>query len=214
MSSAPLRELVASTALRLGPTAPTLCSPWSVQDLLAHLVARESRPDALPGLGARSGPLARHTASVQDNLARTRTLEELADRVRTGPPAWWPTRLPAVDALANTAELAIHHEDMVRAQDGWQPTTQAPEVSAMLWRTLRQGGRLFYRSSPVGVVVVADGHGRAALRRPPSEAGTVVLRGDPLELLLHAFGRTSVARVSQEGSPQDLAALAGHTRAA
>ena len=122
--------------------------------------------------------------------------------------------MPAVDALANTAELAIHHEDMVRAQDGWEPTVLAPEVTAMLWRTLRQGGRLFYRSAPVGVVVVADGHGRAAVRRPPADAGTVVLRGTPLELLLHAFGRTSVAHVRAEGSPQDLEALAGHTRAA
>jgi uncharacterized protein (TIGR03085 family) len=214
MSSAPLRELVASTALRLGPTAPTLCSPWTVHDLLAHLVTRESRADALPGIGARSGPLARHTESVQAEVARSHTLPELAERVRTGPPAWWPTRLPVIDAAVNTAELAIHHEDMVRAQDGWEPTVLAPEVMAMLWRTLRQGGRLFYRSAPVGVVVVADGHGRAALRRPPGHAGTVVLRGTPLELLLHAFGRTSVARVSEEGDPQDLAALAGHARAA
>ncbi|WP_122261064.1 TIGR03085 family metal-binding protein [Ornithinimicrobium cerasi] len=214
MPSAPLRELVASTALRLGPEAPTLCSPWTVQDLLAHLVARESRPDVLPGLGARSGRLADHTASVQRDLARGSTLPELAEQVRTGPPRWWPTRLRVLDDAVNTAELAIHHEDMVRAQEGWEPTALPPDVEAALWRTLRTGGRLFYRSAPVGVVVVAEGHGRASLRRPPAEAGTVVVRGRPLELLLHAFGRTDVARVVEEGDPADLASLAASPRAA
>jgi uncharacterized protein (TIGR03085 family) len=214
MSSAALRQLVASTALDLGPGAATLCSPWTVQDLLAHLVVRESRPDALPGIGARGGPLAAHTASVQQDVAGTSTLEELAERVRTGPAPWWPTRLRVLDDAVNTAELAIHHEDMVRAQAGWEPTPLPADVQAALWGTLRKGGRLFYRSAPVGVVAVAEGHGRAALRRPPADAGTVALRGTPLELLLHAFGRTSVARVATEGDPADVAALDASPRAA
>lgn len=214
MPSAPLRELVASTALNLGPGAATLCTPWTVQDLLAHLVIRESRPDVLPGLGARGGPLARHTGSVQRDVARDSSLEELAERVRSGPAPWWPTRLRVLDDAVNTAELAIHHEDMVRAQDGWEPTPLPADVQAALWRTLRTGGRLFYRSAPVGVVVVAEGHGRASLRRPPSDAGTVVVRGTPLELLLHAFGRTAVARVAVEGDPADVEALDASPRAA
>lgn len=213
MSTAPLRDLVAATALRLGPDAPTLCDPWTVRDLLAHLVVRESRPDALPGVLARLGPLARHTASLQDRVAGTGSLQDMADRVRRGPAPWWPTRLPALDRAVNTAELTVHLEDMVRAQPGWTPTPLEPQVQAALWSTLRRGGRMFYRSAPVGVVAVSA-HGRVALRRPPAGVGTVVLRGTPLELLLHAFGRTSVARVEVEGDDGDVAALARHTRAA
>ena len=202
MPSAPLRELVASTALDLGPGAATLCTPWTVQDLLAHLVIRESRPDVLPGLGARGGPLARHTGSVQRDVARDSSLEELAERVRSGPAPWWPTRLRVLDDAVNTAELAIHHEDMVRAQPTWEPTVLDRRTQLVLWRTLTTAGRLHYRSAPVGVVAVAEGevHGRAALRGPRPGGGTVVLRGTPLELILHAFGRTGVARLRVEGA--------------
>ena len=214
-STAPLRDLVAETATRLGPDAPTLCDPWTVQDLLAHLVVRESRVDALPGIGLGSTVLGRHTRAVQADAAQ-RPLAELANEVLAGPAAWFPTRVQALDVLVNTAELAIHLEDMVRAQPGWVPTEHDAPTMRQLWSTLRTGGPLLYRSAPVGVVAVAEGEvtGRVSLRRPPADAGTVVLRGTPLELLLHAFGRERVAQVVVEGDPADVAALAGHTRAA
>lgn len=213
MSSTPLRRLIAATATDLGPDAPTLCDPWSVRDLLAHLVVRESRPDALPGVAAPVPALQRHTESVQDRVA-ARDFDDLVGQVVAGPARWWPTRLPALDRMVNTAELAIHHEDMVRAQPGWEPTEMPEEVQTQLWRTLPTAGRLLYRSAPVGVVVVAPGHGRAALRRPPAAAGTVVLRGTPLELVLHAFGRDEYAQVVTEGADADVVALAEHRRSA
>src|SRR5215218_9353293 len=37
---------------RLGPDAPTCCEGWDTAHLAAHLVNREARPDALPGLVA------------------------------------------------------------------------------------------------------------------------------------------------------------------
>lgn len=211
MPSSSLRQLVAATATDLGPDAPTLCAPWSVRDLLAHLVVRESRPDALPGVAVPVPALQRHTQSVQDGVA-ARDFGTLVRQVLEGPPAWWPTRLPALDRAVNTAELAIHHEDMVRAQPGWEPTDLPQEVQAQLWRTLPTAGRMAYRGAPTGVVAVAPGYGRAALRRPPGGAGTVVLRGTPLELVLHAFGREDHARVVVEGSDADVAALASHRR--
>lgn len=213
MPSSHLRQLVAATATRLGPDAPTLCHPWTVRDLVAHLVVRESRPDALPGVIAPLRALQRHTQSVQDELA-ARGLEELLDRFRSGPPVWWPTRLPPLDRAVNTTELAIHHEDMVRAQPGWEPTDLPQDVQAQLWRTLPIVGRMHYRSAPTGIVVVAPGHGRAGLRRPPSDGGTVVLRGAPMELVLHAFGREEHATVLIEGADDDIAALAEHRRRA
>lgn len=210
-----LRRLVAATATALGPEAPTLCTPWDVRELVAHLVVRESRPDALPGIGLDVPALKRHTAGVQASLAAL-PFEELVARFASGPPRWWPTRLPAIGEPANTAELAIHHEDMVRAQPGWAPTELDRRTQLVLWRTLTTVGRLHYRSAPVGVVAVAEGevHGRVALRGPRPGGGTVVLRGTPLELILHAFGRTGVARLRAEGTDADIEALTGHTRAA
>lgn len=214
MPSAPdLRSLIADTASALGPDAATLCDPWDVRDLLAHLVVRESRPDALPGIGLPVTALQRHTQRLQDSTAEEE-FAALVERVRSGPAPWWPTRVPALDRLVNTAELAIHHEDMVRAQPDWEPSPMTEEIQAGLWRTLRGAGRMLYRTAPTGVVAIAEGHGRAALRRPPQGAGTVVLRGTPLELLLHAFGRDGVARVVAEGTDEDVASLARHRRGA
>lgn len=212
-STSPLRDLIATTALRLGPEAPTLCDPWMVKDLLAHLVVRESRPDVLPGIGLDLGPLTRHTGQVQDATARESSLEDLAEQVRTGPPVWWPTRVPVLDRLVNTAELSIHLEDMVRAQPDWSPTPLDRATLEGLWSTLTKAAPVLYRGTPVGVVAVAEGYGRRSLRRPPSGAGTVVLRGTPLELVLHAFGRDRVAQVDVEGAPEDVAALGRHRRA-
>ncbi|WP_289018119.1 TIGR03085 family metal-binding protein [uncultured Ornithinimicrobium sp.] len=213
MTSTPLlRDLLASTALDLGPQAPTLCDPWRVRDLMAHLVVRESRPDVLPGIGLDGGPLRRHTDQVQDRVAGRRDLPQLAEAVRRGPARWWPTSVGAVDDLVNVPELAVHLEDMVRAQPDWEPTRLPEEVQRALWTSLRRSGRMLYGRAPVGVVVVAEGHGRASLRRPPGRAGTVVLRGTPLELTLHAFGRDAVARVEATGEDADLAALDRHHR--
>ncbi|MGC5585767.1 TIGR03085 family metal-binding protein [Ornithinimicrobium sp. W1665] len=213
MTSTPLlRDLIASTALDLGAEAATLCDPWRVRDLLAHLVVRESRPDVLPGIGLGLAPLQRHTEKVQDRTAEEHDLAGLAEAVRRGPARWWPTSVPAVDDLVNVAELAVHLEDMVRARPGWEPTPLPAQVQRSLWTSLRRSGRMLYGRAPVGVVAVADGFGRASLRRPPGDAGSVVLRGTPLELTLHAFGRTDVARVETEGAEPDLAALDRHRR--
>lgn len=212
-SPSPLRTLIVDTATSLGPDAPTLCDPWDVRHLLAHLVIRESRPDALPGIGVPVPALRRHTQQVQDSVA-DQDFEGLLEQFRDGPPLWWPTSIPVLERTGNAAEHAIHLEDMVRAQPGWEPTALPQDVQGRLWATLRAAGRVLYASAPTGVVAIADGHGRVALRRPPEGAGTVVLRGTPLELVLHAFGRERVARVVAEGEESELAALATHQRRA
>lgn len=103
---------------------------------------------------------------------------------------------------------------MVRAQPDWAPSDLPEEVQARLWRTLPVTGRMHYRTAPTGIVAIAPGRGRVALRRPPAGAGTVVLRGAPMELVLHAFGREDHAQLSIEGSDEDVAALAAHRRSA
>lgn len=44
------RLALCETLRAVGPDAPTLCEGWLTRDLAAHLVLRESRPDAAPGI--------------------------------------------------------------------------------------------------------------------------------------------------------------------
>lgn len=213
MQSAPtLRSRLADTALELGPGAPTLAGPWTVRDLVAHLVLRETRPDALPGIGLPVALLERHTAALQARLAAG-DFATTVRRFRDGPPLWSLGRTAVGARLVDLPEHAVHLEDMVRAQPVWRPTHHDPDVDAALWGSVRLTGPVLYATAPTGVVAVAPGHGRAVLRRPRASSGTVVLRGAPLEVLLHAFGRTGASLVSPEGHDEDVAALAAHRRA-
>jgi uncharacterized protein (TIGR03085 family) len=199
------RSALCDTFERVGPDAPTLCSPWRTRDLAAHLVVREGRPDA--ALGMLVPPLAARARRVQDGYAAG-SWPELVDRVRTGPPTWSPTRLEAVDSMVNLVEMFLHHEDVLRAVPGWEPRPVPADLEQGLWSALTRTGRLLFRRSPVGVVLVTPSHGRRLVRTPPKGAGSVVLTGTPGELLLHASGRQRVARVTL-GGPDDAVAAFG-----
>ncbi|MBB2902891.1 uncharacterized protein (TIGR03085 family) [Kineococcus radiotolerans] len=187
------RDALCDTASRVGPDAPTLCAGWDVRDLLVHLAVRDNRPDVV--LGETVPPLRPHRDRVWAELA-AQPFEDLVQRVRSGPRG--PLRLPALDALVNSAEFFVHHEDVLRAQEGWAPRELPPGQAASLWRTVRVLGRVAYRRAGVGVVLVTPGGPRAVVRSAPD---AVSLTGDPAELLLHAFGRRSRARVRVDGAP-------------
>ncbi len=177
----------------LGPDAPTLCAGWTTRDLAAHLVLRETRPDAAPGivLPALSG----RTEQVQQRLAG-RPFAELVGRLRTGPPWWSPARLPGLDRATNSVEFLVHHEDVRRAQPGWEPRALNAAAQDEVWSRLSATARLMYRRVPVGVILRrSDGQQRVARQGAPA----VVVAGEPVELLLHAFGRGSAARVEISG---------------
>lgn len=162
-----------------------------MRDLVAHLVVRERRPDTLPGLFVPA--LARHTDRVRDRLA-AQPLERLVERFRQGPPRWSPTRLRPVDEAMNTMELLIHHQDIVRGRPGWAAAGDEPAwVQRAAWRALRTSARLLHRSTDHPVLLVAPGHGTVEV---PGEGAVEVRTGRPLELLLHASGRTSRAAVA------------------
>ena len=180
----------------LGPDAPTLDEGWLTRDLTAHLVMRDRRPDASIGILVR--PLAGHTVRVQRSFA-ARPWDELLGLLRSGPPAWSPVRLPGADELANLVEYVVHREDVVRAQPGWSPRVVEPGLDDALWRRLPGLAHMLYRRSSVGVDLRRE-TGQTARVRAGDPRVTVV--GRPLELLLHAFGRTSVADVSVEGDPE------------
>ena len=173
----------------VGPDAPTLCEGWTTRDLAAHLVVRERRPDALPGLVF--GPLASHTARVQDRLIASTTFDDLIELLASGPPIL--SLFKVLDPLASIHEMFVHHEDLRRAQTGWKPRELDAKTTAAVRRRIPWVSRVGLSKSmtalparltlhtPDGGTVVAVGSG------PP-----VTVTGEPQELLLFAFGRNAV----------------------
>ncbi|MDO5629538.1 MAG: TIGR03085 family metal-binding protein [Mobilicoccus sp.] len=198
------REALCATLTEVGPDHPTLCGTWTTRDLAAHLVVRERRPDALPGVVMPV--LADHTQRVQDTYAANEW-PALVDMVREGPPGWNPTRVPAVDDAINLLEFYVHHEDVLRAgDDATDRRTVGTDVEKAIWTRLTQAGQLLFRRSPVGVVLHSEQHGRHSVKGPTKQ-GTVVIEGKPSEIALFAFGRGQVADVHLQGTDAALAAL-------
>lgn len=187
------RTQLADLFLDVGPDAPTLCGDWTTRDLAAHLVVRESRPDAAVGIVI--SPLAGYTESVQAAVA-SKPWPELVEAVRSGPPLYSPFRLPGVDGLANLFEFVIHHEDVRRAEPGWQPRQLPAGEQDLLWSRLEKAGRMLARSSPVGVGLRRSDTGESKTVKAGDPAVTLV--GEPLEMLMRLYGRNEV-RLDVEG---------------
>ena len=198
------RGELADLMLRLGPDAPTLCGGWTTRDLAAHLVVRERRPDAAPGI--LLPPFAFWTERVQGQYAR-RDYGDLVGLLRSGPP-WLSLQATPPMQTVEVQEWTVHHEDARRGSAEWSPRPPDRERDDAVWRQVGLMGRIAYRRSPVGVT----------LRRPDGEqhvvrrgARTVVLTGEPVELLLHALGRDECV-LHPEGEPADVAAVMGLSR--
>lgn len=194
------RERVAlcDLALELGPDAPTLCEGWTCRDLLAHLVVREHSPIAATGIVVPQ--LAGLTEREMARAAR-RDFGQLVEKVRT--PRWTPTAIAAVDKLFNTVEFFVHHEDLRRAQPGWEPRDLPDVVQSALWRSLGTIGKGLVRKVGVPVTVRrADTGETHVLVRG---VDPVVVTGEPAELLLFLFGRTEVRGLEFTG-PDDACA--------
>jgi uncharacterized protein (TIGR03085 family) len=187
-----------------GPDAPTLCEGWTTGDLAAHLVLRERRPDAAAGVAG--GPLAGYTARVQHRLRQRIPFPELVRMIRSGPPHLSVMALPGMDERINAVEFFVHHEDVRRAADGWEPRALGSGESDMLWGRLRMA-RFMLRKAPVGVELARDDVGPATdnpdgvpyriTARNATPAVTVV--GSPAELTLWVMGRRAAARVRMDG---------------
>ncbi|WP_194826672.1 TIGR03085 family metal-binding protein [Nocardia sp. XZ_19_231] len=193
------RHALVETMTEVGPAAPTLCGTWTVHDLAAHLVVRERRPDASIGIVFR--PMAGYLEAKQAQIAQ-RPFAELLELVRTGPPWWSPLR--PVDAMVNLSEMFVHHEDVRRAEPGWEPRQLAERDEDRLWTALRTVARAAYRKSPVPVVLASLQGAEITARR--GDGAGVTLTGTPSELLLHAFGRDEV-RIATTGSDADVRAV-------
>ncbi|CAM3057490.1 TIGR03085 family metal-binding protein [Skermania piniformis] len=180
------RLAMVATMAAAGADAPTLCAGWTVRDLAAHVVIRERRPDAAPGILLSA--LASYTERVRQREAQ-RPFEELLELIGTGPPVWSPMYL--IDAQVNGPEMFVHHEDVRRARAEWQPRVLPDQDEAALWGALGRVARKTYRRAPVTVVLANSRTGvRMTVRQAPGPEA--VLIGAPSELLLHAFGRAQV----------------------
>ncbi len=184
------RQALCNLLEESGPLAPTLCEGWTTSDLAAHLVVRERRPLASPGIVLPV--FAEVTRRAMERAKAQLGYGGLIRCIRGGPP--YPFRL--VDAQMNLIEFFVHHEDVRRAEPPVEPRVDA-SLDAAVWGTLRRAARLMTRRlHGSGLELVAPGFGSVIARTAEPRA---VLTGGPQELALFLTGRRSVAHVEIDG---------------
>ena len=192
------RERLCDLALDTGPDAPTLCGDWTVRDLMAHLVVRENSPLAA---GIVVPPLASITDKETERVAK-KPFEKLVGKVRK---ARNPLALPGVDAAVNTAEYFVHHEDIRRAGDDWEPRTLEPDEQDALWKVARVSGKGLIRPAGVPVHARRTDTGQQANLRAGSDP--VVISGLPSEIVLFLYGRQQTYGLTFDGPDERVAQL-------
>jgi uncharacterized protein (TIGR03085 family) len=191
------RQALCETLAAVGAEAPTLCEGWLTADLAAHLLAREKRPDAGPGI-LLPGPFARHTQRVMDQF-KAKGYDEMIAELRHGPPAWF--RVGPM-ARPNVLENWIHHEDVRRA-NGQGPRPPDPDVDDLLWDSLRLSALIARRRLKHVGLVLRTAAGRERVVKDVQPRVTIV--GEPGELVLFMSGRQEAAAVHLDGPPEAVA---------
>jgi uncharacterized protein (TIGR03085 family) len=193
------RAALVETMRGVGPDAPTLCGDWATRDLAAHLVVREGRLDTAPGIMLPF--LADYTEKVRRQAAESTDWDVLLDKIASGPPLLSPFKI--LDPVANMGEMFIHHEDVRRAQTGWEPRVLDDATVKALSRGFPIMARLTLAKSPA----------RVSLRTPQGKTLVAVGRGPELtvtgelpELLLFISGRDE-ARLTFDGDDETVAAV-------
>jgi uncharacterized protein (TIGR03085 family) len=181
----------------LGADAPTLCEGWTNQDLAAHLVIREYRPDASLGIVVKQASV--WTDRVQNGAAE-QPFEDLVEQVRNGPPFYSPMSLPGLEGKVNLLEYFVHHEDVRRAQPDWEPRALDADTMNVVWDRLTKAARGLFMRSRVGVVLQRSDVDAKPVTAKGGEP-SVTLVGDPAELTMLAFGRRE-HRVQVQGDSE------------
>ena len=125
--------------------------------------------------------LAGYTEKVQNKVAQSTGWDDLVNLVSSGPPIYSPFKL--LDSVANLGEMFIHHEDVRRAIDGWQPRVLDASIATPLRRQLGLMSRMMLSKLPAQVELRTPAGERIA-RVGRGDAVTVT--GEPQELLLSA----------------------------
>lgn len=193
------RQAIVDDARAYGPEAPTLCSEWTVRDLIVHIIVRERSPMAAIGL---ISPRLKGFSDAAMRRLSDRPFDALLDRVAD--PRWSMFTTLGLDGALNTVELFVHHEDLRRAQPSWEPRDLDPADEAALWRGLSWMGRTLLRPPGVPVVVTDGGSRRRVLR---SGGDPVVVTGQVGELVLFLYGRKQLGDLRFEGPADRIATL-------
>ncbi|MBA3489984.1 MAG: TIGR03085 family protein [Longispora sp.] len=188
------RHNLADLLDQVGPDAPTLSGEWTTRDLAAHLVIRERRPDAGPGLVVPA--LSGWTERVRQGAMKDHDYPELIKLVRERP--WW---IGPVDEVINLMEYFVHHEDIRRAVPEFKPRDLDKGYEQALWNRLHSAAGAMMHGHPANLV--APGFGEKVVGSAP----TVTITGAPGELILFAYGRQAVAQLDLDGPVDDMEKL-------
>ena len=190
------RRSLCDLMLGVGPDHATLCEGWTAADLAAHLVVRERRPLAGPGI-VLGGPFARYTKRAMDKLIERHSFEHLVELVRSGP----PRLLRPADGAMNLVEFFVHHEDLRRATPSSARRTNIDTIEDALWaQSTRRFKMLTRKLDNIDLTVRDPARGD---KRLGGGLRPVTIIGPISEISLYLFGRRSIARVE----------IVGHTAA-
>jgi uncharacterized protein (TIGR03085 family) len=194
------RAALCDLAVEVGADAPTLCEGWTASDLVAHLLVRERNPIASLGNVLESMAPRAEAAMAQ---RQARGYDAMVATLRT-PPA--PLRvLPFVDRMMNGFEYLVHHEDLRRGAEGWQPRTLDPADVDALWSQLGRGAAFFGRKLPSPTVLRRSDTGATAVVRKGT--APVTISGEVVELVLFMFGRSATVGLEFDGPEAAVAAV-------
>jgi uncharacterized protein (TIGR03085 family) len=143
---------------------------------------------------------------VRRQTAESTDWDGLLDKVASGPPIYSPFKV--LDPVANMGEMFIHHEDVRRAQTGWEPRQLDDATVRALGRGLPIMARLTLAKAPARVTLrTAQDKELVTLGRGPE----ITITGEPQELLLFISGRDAV-RLTFDGEPQTVEAVRANRR--
>jgi uncharacterized protein (TIGR03085 family) len=128
--------------------------------------------------------LADYTEKVRRQAAESTEWDDLLNKIASGPPLLSPFKI--LDPVANMGEMFIHHEDVRRAQTGWEPRVLDEATVKALSRGLGVMARLTLAKSPARVSLrTPEGKTLVTVGRGPE----LTVTGEPQELLLFLSGR-------------------------
>lgn len=193
------RNALAALLRQVGPQAPTLCGEWTTRDLTAHIVVRERRLDATPGILLPA--LAPRLERIQATYA-AQDFDELVDVMEVGPPKLSPFSL--LEKQTNTSEFLVHHEDVLRCMPDYQPRTFSDADNAEIWAIACGIGAATGRKARVGLTLATDTGKERVVKKKPGPHVTVT--GTAMEILMWVFGRDAV-HVEYSGDADAIASI-------
>jgi uncharacterized protein (TIGR03085 family) len=195
------RQALCDTALSLDAAAPTLCGDWDVAMLLAHLIVRERRPLKASGIMIpRFAPITERAMAKE----AARGVPAMVATLRKAPLT--PYSLPVVERFTQTLEYVVHHEDLRRAQPGWEPRDLPAGDVEELWTLVSRSGSYLGRNLSVPTRIARSDKPDTSARFSKGE-DPVIVTGPVVELIMWAFGRTALRDVVVDGPPESVARL-------